>query len=466
MNITELSTLIEKRELSPVDLVKESLEKIFEENKKNNSFITISDEEALQAARMLEKELVEGKVRSKLHGIPIAIKDLIYTKDIRTTMGSKVYENFVPEVDATVIKKLKQAGAIIIGKTNTHEFAYGPIGDRSYFGPCLNPYNLKKISGGSSSGSAAAVGAGMVSLALGTDTGGSIRIPSSACGIVGMKPTFGLVSKKGVYDLAYTLDHVGPMTNNVYDNALLLNIIAGYDSSDPYSINTQITDYRSLIGKDIKGKVIGIPSFYFELIDEEVQETMNNSIIAFENLGARIKEVNIDCINNIAVAQAVTIKSEAAAAHMNSFERYKGVIDVEVYERLEESREIKAYEYVQSQIVRKKLISEYNQVFKHVDVLLTPTLPILPTDIGQREVTIGDQNELVRNALLRLTSITNYTGNPSISVPCNLSKSGLPIGSQLIAKHGNETQLYQFAYALEQSLNFTSNKNIKGLTHR
>ena len=179
MNVKMLSTLIKNRELSPVELVKENLKKIFEENKKNNSFITISDEEALQAARTLERELVEGKVRSELHGIPIAIKDLIYTKGIRTTMGSKVYENYIPEVDATVIRKLKEAGAIIIGKTNTHEFAYGPIGDRSYFGPCLNPYNFKKISGGSSSGSAAAVGAGMVNLALGTDTGGSIRIPSS-----------------------------------------------------------------------------------------------------------------------------------------------------------------------------------------------------------------------------------------------------------------------------------------------
>jgi len=415
MNVKMLSTLIKNRELSPVELVKENLKKIFEENKKNNSFITISDEEALQAARTLERELVEGKVRSELHGIPIAIKDLIYTKGIRTTMGSKVYENYIPEVDATVIRKLKEAGAIIIGKTNTHEFAYGPIGDRSYFGPCLNPYNFKKISGGSSSGSAAAVGAGMVNLALGTDTGGSIRIPSSACGIVGMKPTFGLVSKKGVQDLAYTLDHVGPMTNNVYDNALLLNIIAGYDSTDPYSIKIEINDYLSLIGKDIKDKVIGIPSFYFELIDEEVQEAMNNCIIAFENLGARIEEISIDCISVIAAAQAVTIKSEAAAAHMNSFEMYKGIIDTEVYERLEESREIKAYEYVQSQIERKKLINEYNQAFEHIDVLLAPTLPILPTDIGQREVTIGSQNELVRNALLRLTSITNYTGNPSIS---------------------------------------------------
>jgi len=458
MNITEISSLINKRELSPVDLVKGNLEKIYEENKKNNSFITIADEEALQVARKLEKELVEGKNRSQLHGIPIAIKDLIYTKNIRTTMGSKVYENFVPDVDATVIKKLKEAGAIIIGKTNTHEYAYGPIGDRSYFGPCLNPYNLKKISGGSSSGSAAAVGAGMVSLALGTDTGGSIRIPSSACGVVGMKPTFGLVSKKGVYDLAYTLDHVGPITNNVYDNALLLNIIAGHDPNDPYSIKTLNKDYHDLIGKDIKGKVIGIPSFYFDLIEEEVQESMKNCINAFESLGAKIEEIKIDCINRIAVAQAVTIKSEAAAVHMNTFDSYKGIIDSEVYERLEESRKVKAYEYIHSQVERKKLIDEYNQAFDHVDVLLTPTLPILPTDIGQREVEIGNQKELVRSALLRLTSITNYTGNPSISIPCGLSKSGLPIGAQLIEKHGNEARLYQFAYALEQSLKFTANK--------
>ncbi|MFE4354213.1 amidase [Peribacillus butanolivorans] len=452
MDILTASKLIEKRELSPVDLVKKTLEKISEENPKNNSFITVSGEEALVAAKVLEQELMKGKVRGALHGIPIAIKDLIFTKNIRTTMGSKVYENFIPDTDATVIQKLKDAGAIIIGKTNTHEFAYGPIGDRSYFGACRNPHNLEKISGGSSSGSAAAVAAGMVGGALGTDTGGSIRVPSAACGVVGMKPTFGLVSKKGVFDLGYTLDHVGPITTNVKDNALLLNSLVGYDPGDPYSLNTERKDYSLLIGNELRGKVIGIPSFYFDVIDEEVHAAVTKCIKIFESLHVEIKKLNINCMERIAEAQVVTIQSEAAAVHMHTIENHKEDVDSEVYERLVASQEVKGYEYVLSQIERAQLINEYNQSFEDVDILLAPTLPILPTDIGQREVQINDQKEAVRHALLRLTSPTNYTGNPSLSIPCGMSKNTLPIGLQLISKHGNEAVLYQFGYALEQNI--------------
>lgn len=452
MDILTTARRIKQKELSPVDLVNQTLEKISEENPKTNAFITVSEVEALQDAKKLEQEVMDGKLRGQLHGIPIAAKDLIFTKNLRTTMGSKVYENFVPDVDATVIQKLKDAGAIIIGKTNTHEFAYGPIGDRSYFGACRNPHNPEKISGGSSSGSAAAVAAGMVSGALGTDTGGSIRIPSSACGVVGMKPTFGLVSKKGVFDLSYTLDHVGPITNNIKDNALLLNTIVGYDLQDPYSLNIEKRDYSLLIGNEVRGKVIGIPSFYFDLIDEEVHAAAMKCINIFESLGVAVKKIDINCMERIAEAQAITIQSEAAAVHMDTIQNHQADIDSEVYERLVVSQDVKGYEYVLSQKQRKQLIDQFNQSFDHVDILLTPTLPILPTDIGQREVEISGQKEAVRHALLRLTSPTDYTGNPSLSLPCGLSKSALPIGVQLIAKHGNEDKLYQFGYALEQNM--------------
>lgn len=456
MDILTTSTLIKERKLSPIELVEKTLEKIFKENSKNNSFITISDGEALQAAKQLELELMEGKVRSRLHGIPIAIKDLIYTKNIRTTMGSKVYKDYVPDLDATVVKKLKDAGAIIIGKTNTHEFAYGPIGDRSYFGPCRNPHHLDKITGGSSSGSAAAVAAGMVSGSLGTDTGGSIRIPSSVCGVVGMKPTFGAVSKKGAFSLAYTLDHIGPITANIKDNALLLNTIAGYDSDDVYSLKVEDQDYSLLIGMDVKGKSIGIPSFYFDTIDGEVKTAIAQCIKIFENLQVEIKEVKIDCMEKIAEAQAITIQSEASAVHVHTIRNHKEDVDAEVFERLAASQKVKGYEYVLSQKNRSQLIHEYNQAFEQVDILLTPTIPMIPTNIGQREVEINGQKEAVRHALLRLTSPTNYTGNPSLSIPCGMSKNALPIGVQFIAKHGNEAELYQFGYVLEQSL---TNKN-------
>lgn len=452
MDLVTTSRLIKNKELSPVELVKNALHQISVKNPKVNAFITVCEDESLAAAKTLEREQLDGNLRGPLHGIPIAAKDLIFTKNIRTTMGSKLYEAFVPDADAAVIERLKGAGAIIIGKTNTHEFAYGPIGDRSYFGPCRNPHRLEKISGGSSSGSAAAVAAGMVSGAIGTDTGGSIRIPASACGAIGMKPTFGLVSKRGVFDLAYTLDHVGPITTNISDNALLLNIIAGYDEGDPYSLKSKVVDYSRSIGQNIQGKVIGIPSYYFENIDEEVTAAIENCLHVFERLGAVIKKVDIRCMNKIANLQVVTIQAEAAAVHTKTIQHHRGEVDEEVYERLVQSQNVKAYEYVLAQVERKGLITEFNQVFSEVDILVTPTLPILPTDIGQREVVVNGQVEAVRHALLRLTSPTDFTGNPSISLPCGFSKSGLPIGVQLIAKHGNEDKLYQFGYALEQSL--------------
>lgn len=452
MDIFTTGKRIQKKEISPVDLVKQSLKKVYEENSKNNSFITVSEDEALKQAKVLEEELTKGNMRGPLHGIPIAIKDLVYTKKIRTTMGSKVYEGFIPAFDAPVIKKLKAAGAVIIGKTNTHEFAYGPTGDRSYFGPCRNPHNREKMSGGSSSGSAAAVAADMVAASIGTDTGGSIRIPSSACGVVGMKPTFGLVSKAGVFKLAYTLDHTGPITKTVKDSAILLNIIAGYDSEDPYSLNKDKEDYLRLIGKKISGKTVGISSFYFNRIDEEVKRAVNKCIDILKDMQVTVKEVDIPVMKEIAEAQSITIKSEASAVHVDTINHHKNEIDEEVYQRLVNSQQVKGYEYALAQLNRKKLVSQYNEIFSQIDVLIAPTLPITAPAIGEREIVIEGQKESVQDALLRLTSPTNYTGNPSLSIPCGKAKNGLPIGVQLIAKHEEEALLYQFGNALEEAL--------------
>ena len=445
---------IRKGEVSPLDLVNEALKQITEKNIDHHAFITVAEKEAIESAKLLEQELLNGKVRGPLHGIPIAIKDLIYTKGIKTTMGSKIYEHFIPSIDATVIEKLKQAGAIIIGKTNTHEFAYGPTGDRSYFGACTNPYNLDKMSGGSSSGSAVAVAANMVLASIGTDTGGSIRIPASACGVVGMKPTFGQVSKEGSFPLAYTLDHLGPITTTVKDNALLLNIIAGHDPKDAYSIKMSGNkDYAKLIGEDVKHATIGIAmNDFFTDIDQEIKEAIDKSVDLFKQLQTNIKEVTIPGIEEIAEAQAVTIKSEASAVHADSLQEYEGIIDEEVFERLVASKEVKGYEYVQAQTKRNKLITDLNHIFDEVDVLLVPTLPILPPDINQREVTINNTTVTTQHALLKLTAPFNYTGNPSLSIPCGMSKSGLPIGLQLIGRHHDEERLYQLGDALEAEL--------------
>lgn len=445
---------IRKGEISPLDLVNEALKQIAEKNPDHHAFITVSEKEAIESAKLLEQELLDGKVRGPLHGIPIAIKDLIYTQGIKTTMGSKIYEHFIPSIDATVIEKLKQAGAIIIGKTNTHEFAYGPTGDRSYFGACTNPYNLDKMSGGSSSGSAVAVAANMVLASIGTDTGGSIRIPASACGVVGMKPTFGQVSKEGSFPLAYTLDHLGPITTTIKDNALLLNIIAGHDPKDAYSIKMSGNkDYAKLIGEDVKHATIGIATNeFFTDIDQEIKEAIDKSVDLFKQLQTNIKKVAVPGIEEIAEAQAVTIKSEASAVHADSLQEYEGKVDEEVFERLVASKEVKGYEYVQAQTKRNKLIADLNHIFDEVDVLLVPTLPILPPDINQREVTINNTTVTTQHALLKLTAPFNYTGNPSLSIPCGMSKSGLPIGLQLIGRHHEEERLYQLGDALEAEL--------------
>ncbi|SIT72554.1 Asp-tRNA(Asn)/Glu-tRNA(Gln) amidotransferase GatCAB subunit A [Edaphobacillus lindanitolerans] len=453
MTFTDLNRKMKAGKISSLELVQESLKRIAEENPATNAFITIAAGEALETAAVLDREAAAGKFRGPLHGIPVAVKDLIDTKGIRTTMGSKVYADNVPDADAEVVRKLKEAGAVLIGKTNTHEFAYGPIGDRSYFGASRNPYDPNKITGGSSGGSGAAVGAGMVVAAIGTDTGGSIRIPAAACGIVGMKPTFGLVSKTGSFPLAYTLDHIGPMTLTVKDNAVLLNVMAGHDPHDPYSLKSDSQeDYASEIGKGVRGIVIGVPDWYFDRIDPEVRAAAEHCLELYEGLGAVVRKVKMPVIPKIALAQFITIQAEAAAVHQETLKNHGGEVDEEVYERLVASLSVKGYEYVDAQVGRPELIREYNRVFDEADVLLTPTIPMLPTCIGQREAEIGNETEAVRSALLRLTSPTNYTGNPSLSIPSGLSGSGLPIGVQLIGKHRTEATLYRVAYALEQEL--------------
>ncbi|USG64992.1 amidase [Brevibacillus ruminantium] len=449
MDVCALSEAIREKKLSPVELVDQTLSAIEKQNEIVNAYITVCAESARQEAAKAEAAIMRGEWKGIWHGIPVAIKDMIFTRGVRTTMGSKIYENHIPAYSATVVEKWQEAGAILIGKTNTHEFAYGPTGDKSYFGPSRNPYDPRKITGGSSGGSGAAVAAEMALAALGTDTGGSVRIPAAACGIVGMKPTFGLVSKYGAFDLAYTLDHVGPMTKSVRDNASLLNLLAGSDPNDPYSTSRPAEDFTRLLGESLRGKVIGIPGWYYQHVEEEIRQALQQVCQVYRDLGAEVREVELPGIDELLNGQRITIQSEAAAIHEHTLKHHVDELDGEVRERLADSVEIRGYQYVQVQQRRSMLTAQFNEVFAGVDVLLTPTLPILPTDIGQREIMIGDHPDGVRPALLRLTSPTNFTGNPSLSVPCGFSQTGLPIGFQLIGAHGQEAKLYQYGHAYE-----------------
>jgi aspartyl-tRNA(Asn)/glutamyl-tRNA(Gln) amidotransferase subunit A len=451
-SLEELSNAIREKQVSPVEITRKLLERIDSVDKKINSYITVAHEKALASAQHAEKEVLAGNIKGPLHGVPIGLKDIIYTREIKTTMGSEIYKDYLPDFNATVANKLEEAGATIIGKLNTHQFAYGPTGDRSYFGPVKNPHDPSKITGGSSSGSGAAVAAFLSYGALGTDTGGSVRIPSSMCGIVGMKPTFGRVSKFGVFPLSYTLDHVGPMTRTVKDNAILLNAISGFDKNDPYSIQTNVEDFTRYLTKGIEGAVIGIPtSYYFEHLEQDVEEQVKQAIKVFQRLGAKVVEVDLPRIVQISQALQTILRCDAYAVHFQRLQKYPDQWDLEVKERLLLGSEIKGYEYANALEYKHIAVKEYEEILNNVDVILAPTVPILPTNLDQREINLpGYEGQHVRAPITRLTGPTNLIGFPSLSVPCGFSSSGLPVGMQLIGKPLDEATLYRFGYAYEQ----------------
>jgi aspartyl-tRNA(Asn)/glutamyl-tRNA(Gln) amidotransferase subunit A len=451
-DLASLARAIKEKEISPVEVTHKLLERVDSTNKKLNAYITVLPEEALAAASRAEKEIVAGTVRSPLHGVPVGLKDIIYTRGVKTTMGSEIFRNYVPDHDAAVVEKLKQAGAIIIGKLNTHQFAYGPTGDRSYFGPVKNPYDATKITGGSSSGSGAAVAASLCYAALGTDTAGSVRIPASCCGIVGMKPTLGRVSKYGVFPLSWTLDHVGPMTRTVEDNALLLSVLSGYDTRDPYSAQEDTEDFTRELGRGIRGSVVGVPSsFYFENVEGEVDARIRQAIETLRDLGAEIREIEIPHAREILLAQRAILASEAFAVHEERLRNQSERFEEEVKDRLFTGEPIRAYEYVKAQQTKQLAREEFNRALEQADTIVAPTAPILPTDIDQREVNIDGYKEHVRSALTRLTGPTNLNGFPNLSIPCGFSSSGLPIGLQMTGRPFDEAGLYRLAHAFEQA---------------
>ena len=439
------------RRLSPVEVVRALLGRI--EADETNSFITVTAQRALEEASLAEREILAGRHRGPLHGVPVALKDIIYTRGVRTTMGSALYAGHVPDHSATVARKLEEAGSVLIGKTNTHELAYGPTGDRSYFGPTLNPHDARRITGGSSGGSGAAVAAMLCYGALGSDTGGSIRIPAALCSIVGMKPTFGRVSKSGVFPLCWSLDHVGPITRTVEDNALMLNVLAGHDQEDHYSVDRPAEDFTRHLRRGLHGGGIGLPrSFYFDQVDKEVVARVLEAVEVFRSLGARVREVEIPNLIDTLHAHRLILGAEAYAVHEESLENEPETFDEEVGERLMDGARPRAYRYAKARRRGVLATDEFDHALHGVDALLTPTLPITATEIGQREVSIGDYEESVRSALTRFTGPTNLTGHPSLSIPCGTTATGLPVGLQLIGRHFDEATLYRFGHAYEEAM--------------
>ncbi len=450
-SLSELSGTIKKKKISPLEATKALLQGIHKRNPEINAFISVMEEDALRKAQKAEKEIQKGKYRSPLHGIPIGLKDLIYTKGVRTTFGSGRYKDFIPDYDAEVVTRLENAGAIIVGKLNMHQFAYGGTGDRSYFGPARNPHNTNKITGGSSSGSGAAVAAHLCYGAIGSDTGGSIRIPSSACGIVGMKPTFGRVSKHGAMVLSWTLDHLGPMTKTVRDNAILLNCLSGHDPKDAYSVPTKKEDFTRGIQQGIKGLAIGIPtSFYFDILEQEVLNVYHRAIDKLKLQGAKVVEVDLPYMNELLSAHQVIIAAEAYNALEKEIREAPEKIDEEVRARIFSGVFIRASEYLNVLKVKHMAIHMFGNVLKKVEAIITPTLCAVPTDIEQRQIDFQGRKEPT-TIFARLTGPANTLGFPAISVPGGLSNNGLPVGIQLIGGPFEERKLYRIAHALEQS---------------
>jgi aspartyl-tRNA(Asn)/glutamyl-tRNA(Gln) amidotransferase subunit A len=450
-SLAALAAALRERRLSPVEVVNALLERIESEDAKLNAFITVLPERALEEAARAEKEILAGGYRGPLHGVPVGVKDLICTKGVRTTMGSAFFEDYVPDRNATVVSKLEEAGAIIIGKTNTHEFAYGPTGDSSHFGPTRNPHDLSRIPGGSSGGSGAAVAAELCYAALGSDTAASIRVPAALCGVVGMKPTFGRVSKSGAFPLAWTLDHVGPLSRTVEDNALLLNVLAGYDAEDPYSIDRPTEDFTRDLQRNVRGGVVGVPrNHYFEHVEDEVERRVREAVEVLRSLGAEVREVELPNLPEALKAQRIILAVEAYTIHKERLDNEPERFGDEISSRLRDAEHLKAHRYAKAQqITKRRSLEEFEHALKEVDVLLTPTVPIAATKIGQREVEIGDYEELVFATLTRFTGPTNLNGLPSLSVPCGLTHSGLPVGLQIIGRPFDEATVYRYGHAYE-----------------
>jgi aspartyl-tRNA(Asn)/glutamyl-tRNA(Gln) amidotransferase subunit A len=432
-SIMELRKAYRDRKLSPVEVISSLLAKI--EASPVNAYITVMAEDAMQRAVQAERDIMAGKALGPLHGVPVAVKDLVHVAGTRTTMGSKQYAEFVSTRDAAIIPLLRNAGAIIVGKTNTHEFAYGPTGDRSHFGAVRNPRDLNRMPGGSSSGSAAAVGAGLAYGAIGSDTSASIRLPASLCGVVGMKATKGLVSKEGVFPLSETLDHVGPITSTVRDNGLMLAVLSGKDESH----------YLQQVGKGVRGKVVGLPDrFYCEYLSSDVRQAVDAAAAMLADAGATVKTVSLAGIEKVYAAQQLILKTEAYALHEPAISA-GAPYDDEVRERLLTGKDIRAAEYIQAMAMRIEAEDVFAKALSEVDFLLTPTSGITAPLLEERTTSLNGEEHPTRWLLTRLTAPTNFSGNPSLSVPFGADRNKMPIGLQLIGKMHDEAVLYQAA---------------------
>lgn len=447
LTISEASKLIQTHQLSPVELTKAFLDRIETLDGKLHAYIKVTSELALRHARVAEKEILSGEYRGPFHGIPFALKDIYDTKDIQTTAGSRLYQDRIPKQDATTTARLKDAGGVLLGKLHTYEFALGGPDFSTPYQPARNPWNMDHITGGSSSGSAVSVAAGLAMGALGSCTGGSIRGPASLCGIVGLKPTYGRVSRAGVVTLSWSQDHCGPMTWTVEDTALMLQIIAGHDAKDPASSRAPVPNYVSALTGDIKGVVFGLPREYFFTpgsdVSPEVVSIVEKEITRLEKLGARAEEVNLPSLPYVRAANAVIMVSEAAAFHQDNLAKTPENYGEVTRARFRLGRMFSARDYIQAQRWRPVAVREFSEALRRVDFLVTPTMT-------QPAAKFEGYDPLFTAKDRSFTAPFNFTGLPAISVPAGFTDAGLPVGMQIVGKPFDEPGVLRAAHAYQQ----------------
>ena len=452
LDLSDVSRAVQKKEVSPVELTQACLARIEKLNPHLNAFITVTGTEALDAARKAEAEIARGEWKGPLHGIPLAVKDLIETAGVKTTAASAVLQDNVPNSDAEVIRRLKSAGAILLGKLNLHEFAYGGSGVIGHFGPARNPWNTAHITGGSSSGSAAAVAACLCYGAIGTDTAGSIRLPAACCGITGLKPTYGLVSARGVIPLSWSLDHVGPMARTAVDAALMLQVIAAYDPQDIGSQKFPPVYYPSAIEESIATLRIGVAHDYWNEVDGEIKSAVDSAVTALGKITAGAQEVELSTETD-----RTLVRCEAYAYHQKYLSAKEKGYDPETLRRIGSGADVTAPQYIQAQRELLQQRRQILQMFERIDLILTPTTPLLAPTFTELQAA-PDQLRNKEMIMLRNTRPFNVYGLPSISVNCGFSKSGLPIGLQIIGAPGSEGSVLGLAHAYQKQTDWHKHK--------
>jgi aspartyl-tRNA(Asn)/glutamyl-tRNA(Gln) amidotransferase subunit A len=456
-SMTELARMIATKAVSPVEVTRAHVERIAMLDRELRAYITVCADAALESARAAEAALMAGRPLGPLHGVPYALKDLYDTAGVRTTGGSRIFADRVPAADATVVRRLAQSGAVLLGKLNMVEFAYGPEGLNAHYGHARNPWDraVHRMAGGSSSGSGVAVAAGLAPGALGSDTGGSIRIPASLCGITGLKPTYGRVSRHGVLPLAWSMDHVGPMVRSAADCALMLGPLAGYDPADASTSVLPVPDYTAALTGDVKGLRVGLLGGVFrDGAAPEVRTAVEAAGRTLAGAGAVVDEVRLDAMEHVAGAALAIVASEALAYHAELLRTRAAEYDPDIARRLRVGAYVSGAHYVRGQQVRALVRNAVDAALARRDVLLAPSTPVTAPPVDGRQVTLGDGSSDVRSALIRFTRAFNLSGHPACALPCGVTAGGLPIGMQIVGRPFDEATVLRAADAYQRLTDF------------